>query len=183
MGTKDFPPPPPVADRWLLEYLSRLSARQNIDDLIELTSPVSGDETYIFDVSANVTRKATIANLLATVGTSGTYTPTLTPVANVAASTAYVTQYIRVGNMVVVAGKVALDPTLAATATQLGISLPIASNLGADSDCGGVAFAPGIAGMGAAILGDAANNRAELQYISSDINNNAMFFVFGYQVI
>lgn len=115
--------------------------------------------------------------------TSGTYTPTLTNVANLDGSTAYQCQYIRIGNTVTVSGKVDVDPTLATTSTQLGISLPIASNLGATEDCAGTAFASGIAGQGAAILGDAANDRAQMQWMSTDITNQAMYFTFTYEVI
>jgi hypothetical protein len=115
--------------------------------------------------------------------TSGTYTPTLTNVANLDASTAYEAQYMRVGNTVTVSGKVDVDPTLTATSTQLGISLPVASNFGTQQDCGGVAFCPAIAAMGAAILADRTNDRAQLQFVSSDVNNNSLFFIFSYQVI
>mgnify|MGYP001615560273 CR=1 FL=1 len=114
---------------------------------------------------------------------SGVYTPTLTNVANLDGSTAYEAQYLRVGSVVTVSGKFDINPTLAATLTQLGISLPIASNIGATEDCAGVAFASGIAGQGGAIDGDAANNRAELDYISGDLTNQPMYFVFQYQVI
>jgi len=114
---------------------------------------------------------------------SGTYTPTLTNVANLGASTAYQCQWIRVGNIVNVSGKVDVDPTLTATATQLGISLPVASNIGAAEDCAGTAFASGIAGQGAAIIGDAANNRAEMNWIATDITNQPMYFTFQYEVI
>lgn len=114
---------------------------------------------------------------------SGVYTPTLTNTTNVGASTAYECQYSRVGSVVTVSGKVDIDPTLTASSTVLGISLPIASNIGAVEDCGGVAFASGVAGMGAAILGDVANDRATLQYVSSDITNQAMYFLFQYNII
>jgi hypothetical protein len=114
---------------------------------------------------------------------SGTYTPTLTNVANLSASTAYQAQYIRIGATVTVSGRVDIDPTAATTSTQLGISLPVASNFGAVEDCAGVAFASGVAGQGAAILADAANDRAQLQYISGDVTNQAMYFTFTYQVI
>lgn len=113
----------------------------------------------------------------------GTYTPTLTNVANLDASTAYQCQYFQVGTVVTVSGKVDVDPTLAATSTQLGISLPVASNIGAAEDCAGTAFSPTIAGQGAAILGDAANNRAQMEWISGDITNQPMYFVFVYEVI
>lgn len=113
----------------------------------------------------------------------GKYTPTLTNVANLAASTAYECQYIRVGNTITVSGKVDVDPTLAVTSTQLGISLPVASNFGAAEDCAGTAFSPTISGMGAAILADTTNDRAQMQFVSSDTNSNAMYFTFTYEVL
>lgn len=122
-------------------------------------------------------------NLTGTTPSSGTYTPTLTNVANLDASTAYQCQYLRVGSTVTVSGKVDADPTAPAASTQLGISLPIASNFGAVEDCAGTAFASGIAGQGAAIIGDAGNNRAQMQWVAGDVTNQAMFFSFSYQVI
>jgi hypothetical protein len=113
----------------------------------------------------------------------GTYTPTLTNVANLDASTAYECQYLKVGNTVVVSGKVDLDPTTTLTSTQLGISLPVASNIGSLQDVGGVAFASGVVSQGASILGDVSNDRAQLQFICSDVTNQAMYFIFSYQVI
>lgn len=113
----------------------------------------------------------------------GTYTPTLSNVANLGASTAYQCQYLQLGDTVTVSGRVDIDPTLAATVTQLGISIPVASDFGAVEDCAGVAFASGIAGQGAAIRGDTTNNRAEMVWISGDITNQPMYFTFSYQVI
>ena len=115
--------------------------------------------------------------------TSGTYTPTLTNVANLDASTAYACQWIRVVNVVTVSGKVDVDPTLTATATQLGVSLPFASNIGNDFECCGAAAASGIVSQSAAVLGDAVNNRAEIQWISGDVTNQPMYFTFTYQVL
>ncbi len=116
-------------------------------------------------------------------GLSGTYTPTLTNVANLDASTAFVCQYLQVGATVTVSGKVNVDPTTTLTLTQLGISLPIASNFAAAEQCGGVAFASGIASQGAAMLADATNDRAQLTWIATDITNQSMYFSFTYQVI
>lgn len=114
---------------------------------------------------------------------AGNYSPTLTAVANVAASTAYSCQYLRVGSTVTVSGRVDIDPTSATTETVLGISLPVASNFGASEDCGGVAWAPDPSN-GAAILADAANNRAQLQYFTTaDIANRGFWFTFSYEVI
>jgi len=115
--------------------------------------------------------------------TSNLYTPTLTAVANVAASTPFTCQYLRVGTVVTVSGKADIDPTAGATLTQLGISLPIASNFGAAEDCGGTAVAP-VPSYAGAILADAANDRAELQYTTAaDVANRSFWFSFTYQII
>lgn len=113
---------------------------------------------------------------------SGTYTPTLTNVTNLTASTAYECQYMRVGNTVTVSGKVEIDPT-AAAAIELGISLPIASNFGTQQDCGGVAAPSTIADRASAILADSTNDRASLQGIVADTTNHSLYFTFTYQVI
>lgn len=115
-------------------------------------------------------------------GTDGTYTPTLTGVTNVAASTAYACQYVRGRNTVTVSGRLDIDPT-AAGSTVLGISLPVASNFSAVEQCAGVAFASGIAGMGAAIRADTTNDRAELVYVAVDTTNQPIYFHFTYRVI
>lgn len=124
---------------------------------------------------------ARLSSLAPTVS-SGTYTPTLFNVANLTASTAYQCQWSRAGSVVTVSGKADIDPT-AAGSVQLGISLPVASNIGAAENCAGTAFAPGIAGQGAAILGDATNDRAQMQWVAVDVTNQAMFFTFSFLVI
>lgn len=81
-----------------------------------------------------------------------------------------------------VSGKVDIDPTLGIS-TKLGLSLPIASNLGAAEDLGGVAFGNAVAALGAAILGDATNNRAQFEWIAIDLTNQSFYFSFSYRVI
>lgn len=115
--------------------------------------------------------------------TSGVYTPTLTNGTNVAASTAYECQYIRVGSVVTVSGKVDIDIT-AAGAYELGLSLPVASNLGADEDCAGTgAGANNPNGSPIYIKADATNNRASLNGSDTDVSNHAHYFTFTYQII
>jgi len=113
---------------------------------------------------------------------SGTYTPGLTNVTNVAASTAYPCQWMRVGNTVTVSGKVAIDATSAA-AMELGISLPIASNFANDYQCAGTGVAV-VAGEDAAyIKADVINNRASLNQTKADISNHDHYFTFTYSII
>jgi hypothetical protein len=118
-----------------------------------------------------------IANLV-----SGTYTPTLTNTTNLDGTTAYACQYMRVGSVVTVSGRIDVNPTAGAS-TVVGISLPIASNFSAPEQCGGVAFCQTVAGQGAAIFADATNDRAQMEWIAVDIGARGMFFSFTYQII
>ena len=111
------------------------------------------------------------------------YTPTLTSVANVAASTAYECQYSQVGSVVTVSGQVAIDPTAGATLTRLGISLPVPSSLSAAEQVGGTAVQPDLS-LAAAIRGDATNDRAELAYTTTaDVANRIWSFSFAYREV
>jgi hypothetical protein len=116
---------------------------------------------------------------------SGTYTPTLTNTTNIAASTAYVTGYFRVGNMVTVAGRVNIDPTAASTASELRISLPIASNFANNQNLGGVgAIATGVAEVSSGgILADATNDEARFLFTSGGTAARDYYFTFSYQVL
>lgn len=112
---------------------------------------------------------------------SGVYTPALTNVTNLDASTAYQCEWLRVGDTVTVAGRVDVDPTAAGQA-QLKLTIPIASAFASSNNCGGSAFAIGIAGQGAGIYASAANF-VMMEWIAVDVSNKGMFFSFVYQVI
>lgn len=116
---------------------------------------------------------------------SGTYTPTITNVANVAASTARATQWIRVGNVVTVAGEMDIDPTAVAQTTW-GVSLPVPSALASTFQLGGVGVQ--VYGGGAtyaiSIRGDATNDRAQFDFGSpQDTANRTVTFSFQYVVV
>ncbi len=114
---------------------------------------------------------------------SGTYTPTVTNVANLDASTAFAAQYMRVGNIVTVSGRVDMDPTVAGLDTQLRMTLPVASALTAGRQLGGVAFCNAVASQGAAVLADATNDAATFQFVAVSATNVGFFFTFTYQVL
>jgi hypothetical protein len=126
----------------------------------------------------------TAAQVLASLGIAvGTYTPALTNVANLDASTAYTTQYIRVGAMVYVFGLFSADATAAAsTLTDLGMSLPIASNLGFLGELAGTLNETNGNANGV-IYGDTANGRANLRWLSLNAANANFSFHFGYRII
>jgi len=112
---------------------------------------------------------------------SGTYTPTLTNVANVSASTAYSCQWSRSGSVITVSGEVDIDPTTTLTLTQLGISLPVASNLTATNELGGTSADD--LGTAARVAGDLSNNRAEVRMTPVDVTNRRFSFIFTYRIL
>lgn len=113
---------------------------------------------------------------------AGTYTPTLTNVTNIDSSTAFTCQYMRVGSMVTVSGKVTIDPT-ASSATELGMSLPIASNLASEEQLGGNASDNTSNTHAVRIKADATNNRAAFVFNPSGTGSADYSFIFMYQII
>lgn len=112
---------------------------------------------------------------------SGTYTPGLTNVTNVAASTAYACQWIRVGNVVTVSGKVDIDVT-GVGATELGLALPIASAMTVEENLGGDAVSAAAASLSAAVRADATNDRAAIVFTATSLTNDSYFFTFTYLI-
>lgn len=112
-----------------------------------------------------------------------TYTPTLTGVTNVSASTPTTCFYTRIGSVAHVGGQ--LDVTATAVGDiRLGISLPIASNFSAARDCagsGGVINAPYSTPV--IILADTANDRAELRANFAVTTSRTVNFHFSYRII
>jgi hypothetical protein len=119
--------------------------------------------------------------------TSGTYTPTLTNVANASTLTAAACQWIRVGNVVSVSGNAAIGTTAAApTLTQFGISLPIASNFAnaSLSECAGsgARYTSGTREP-CGIVADTTNDRAELSLMSLGTATVTTTFHFSYVIL
>jgi hypothetical protein len=111
---------------------------------------------------------------------AGTYSPTPTNVTNIIGSTTFTTNYMRVGKMVTVSGKVNIDVN-ALGAFELGLSLPVASDFTAAEDLGG--SGAGNAGLdGFIINADATNNRASITGIMSTVSNTVCSFIFMYQI-
>lgn len=124
------------------------------------------------------------ATALATLGISvGSWTPTIANTTNIAASTSAVCYYYRIISQVSCWGVISIDPTLAApTASQFGISLPVASNIGAIGDLAGLAtgFANDQIGR---VIGDATNDRAQVDFLANNVANISWAFNFSYRVL
>jgi hypothetical protein len=176
------------AGAWrLVRFAGALTLTHNATSLIlptggNITTRADDCALFVSEGSGNWRCAAWFRKDGSSVGDSGTYTPTLTNVANLDGSTAYSCQYMRVGNVVTVSGRHDVDPTTVSTLTQLGISLPIASNIGASEDCCGVASGLSTVEPGS-ILGDPANNRADLFFISASAGSHAQSFTFTYRIL
>jgi hypothetical protein len=152
--------------------------------LDSIPGPLSIDKGGTSAATAAAARSALgIGSAAVLTGVASKWTPTLTNVDNLDGSTAFECLYIRLGSIVVVAGRVSVNPTAPATPTTLSISLPVASNFGAVEDAAGVAFAFAIAGQGAAIEADVANDRLSMKWVAGDINDQPMSFIAAYEVI
>ena len=114
------------------------------------------------DVTGNIKASGNLsaANLL-----SGTYTPTVTAVSNVASSSITAAAYTRVGDTVTVYGRVTIGATAANTDTQFRLSLPIATDITLNQRIAGVGASvqAGTFGLAVAITGDATNDEADFR--------------------
>lgn len=112
----------------------------------------------------------------------GTFTPTLTNTTNVAASTAFLCSWYKVGDMVTVFGKVQIDPT-AAAATVLTMSVPVSSGMtGGDTDAGGTGASSNITGEVIAIVSDAGSDVVRFKFVATDVSNRTVYFQFSYKI-
>lgn len=114
---------------------------------------------------------------------SGTYTPTITNGANVASSTPRACMWIRVGNVVHVAGSVTVTTTAAAaTTTSLRVSLPIASTISGRAEGSGMHAADSLGASNASEVGYMIpfTNDMEMQWSSANNSNHNHTFHFTY---
>ena len=158
---------------------------------LEGTDPASwGDENSIHVISTGMESVGTyIYNSELRGGTaprtvvSDQFTPTFTAVTNVDSVTSYPARYIRVGQIVDVGGMVGVDATAdSATATEVGISLPLATDFILGTECNGVAIANSVTSYG--VIGqDGANDRAKLVYLSNHTTSVLYHYRYSYRYI
>ena len=107
---------------------------------LNITNTASGSTSNLMDLQvggSSLFKVDKSGNLTANNVLSGTYTPTLTAITNISALTAFTCQYMRVGNVVTVSGKVYGSPTAISTETQFRMTVPINSAMTAVEQAGG----------------------------------------------
>lgn len=110
--------------------------------------------------------------------------PTITNVTNVAASTIQDQQWLRVGNVVTVSGRCTIDPTSASVATEVGISLPIASTTSLFTYVSGTACSSDSVSLSAGCVADITNNRMAIRFINTtDVVSRTWHYTFTYRIV
>lgn len=160
-------------------YLSFQTVPDNATNLAERMNITNAGRVKVNSVHNN----AGGCGASSTVGEicSGTYTPTLTGVSNVAAVTVGNARYIRVGNIVTMMIQMSVDPTSAAATTNVGISLPIASGFTASSQAEGLCNSDDDQTRCYAFADDV-NDRIQLSFIPSGAGNSANHSIIQYEV-
>jgi len=160
---------------------STLASRIVIDEDLAY---IASDTGFQISEIAVTTGSSAIGNVF-----SGTYTPSLANTTNITTSTPYQFQYTRIGNVVTVSGRVNIDPTASATASELGISLPIASAFPASAT--GVSNLAGVGSIHTTttevstggILADTTNDRAQFRFVSGGTAARDYAISFTYLVV
>lgn len=190
--------------------VSYLSPMTNLGDIGLLDKPTSGtqwltangttkvitivgnlavtDEAFgsSWDGSVNVPTKNAVYDKITSLGiATGIYTPTFTNKAGIVSSTTGPANYIRVIDQVMVFGVVnAITLGTVGADAQLGISLPIASNLAANTDLSGTATAYANPALAAVVLADTGLHGALLQLVTpTNLGPHTMRYSFGYRIL
>lgn len=115
---------------------------------------------------------------------AGYYTPTLTNTTNLDDSTSSEFMWVRVGDHVVVAGRVDVDPTAAApTATALTMSVPLpTANFTSGNDANGTINAPLITSESGAIAANVGAQTVVANFSALSTANHTMRCIFMYRI-
>ena len=118
---------------------------------------------------------------------SGTYRPTVGLLAsgNIVGATTTMANWKRVGNIVTVSGEFEVKPTTTLTATFFDLTLPVPSNFTQNYNLSGTAVSGAtFTNMSAVVYADVTNDKAKVQFISTDVtNNNTWSYFYQYEVL
>lgn len=114
-------------------------------------------------------------------GSSGVYTPSIAETLNIDSISSPSGRFIRIGKVVIVTGQVAIDPTTGApTASTIGISLPVPSDISAAGSLSGSAV--GSTGVVGRIFGNAGADEAQLDWDADHTDAVVYDFSFSYEI-
>lgn len=143
------------------------------------SASINGDVDVTGTISSNRVRCDTL-NLAIGEVTAGTYTPDLTSTNNVNYYQPYDCQYMRIGNMVTVSGRIDIEPQREGNA-HIQLSLPFPTKIGALHHLSGNA-ASQYGKVQASCFGDMITNRCQLSYYAITTDRVAFFLQFMYRI-
>jgi hypothetical protein len=148
-------------------------------------TPSAKDGSIYQDFTNGITREMRAGTWYESGERSGTWTPTFTAVTNVdAASASGVWRWSRVGDIVTFSGSANIDVTAASTLSEVGVSLPVASNLASSADAGGTGVAYTNATLCGTVQGDPTNDRIALKWFAGTATTSIVWYFTGsYRVI
>lgn len=146
--------------------------------------PVGAADTFLGSTGAAVPSWRTAAQVLASLNIdTSSYTPTHTLTTNIAASTAYLSPYVRIDNYVGGVLVADIDPTAGGgTASVMGVSLPIASDFTLFNQAIGVMTQGNIAETGE-LIADTVNNRLTLNFAAQTTANHRVVGWYLYVIL
>jgi hypothetical protein len=160
---------------------SNLNAGTLPDARFPATLPAASGANLTALNASNISSGTLSSARLHTTVDSGTYTPTLTNSVNISASTSYVCQWLRIGNVVTVSGNVDVTCTSGAgVATSLELTLPVASDFASANQAGSVGRHNSSPCGGGA---NPSSNRVYIDWFSSTGSSTPLFFTFTYLIV
>lgn len=114
---------------------------------------------------------------------SGTYSPTVNNVSNLASLSAAGFKWVRVGNVVSVVGQITATPSGSGITVTCRITLPIASTLAAVSNLTGVTTGTSTTAGSGWVLADTVNNQAQINWRSTSSGAEVAYVSFSYEVL
>lgn len=110
---------------------------------------------------------------------TGSWTPTLTAAANVAATSAKLCLFYEIGNVINFSGQFTVQPSSAALC-RVGITLPVSSNFASQEDLSGPAGCRNLQGQAGALNADITNDRMEFACVMVTAANGEWSFTGSY---
>jgi hypothetical protein len=173
------------AGTWrLVRFTGALTITHNATSLITLTAAniktIAGDMALFVSLGSGNWRMVQYSEAQKV----GTYTPTLTNIANTDARTAYLTKWERTIDHVHVWGRCDLDFTTSATITRVGSTIPFPSAFSALEDAAGYCGSPSTAGNAGAVWTDGVTaDRVEFYLVCTGTANTSIVFDYTYRII
>jgi hypothetical protein len=150
-----------------------------------ISSPATGLQVYNTTTNTNDFYNGSAwTSQSVTTTASGTYTPTSQDYTNITSATNYTAQYMRVGNVVTVSGKISTTSTASATLSYFSLSLPITSSFTTEQQAAGNGTLKSLqtSDKDAVIYAGTGSNKVQFSYYTAVAGASDIFYHFTYLI-